>query len=79
MVVEFENSLKQIMDERSRERMRAAANVAFPSNGAVEAAGIIERLARGEEVSRGRMSQSRLWERSSGGGMSDEISTIPGT
>ena len=36
------------MNPRVRDRMRAAAAEAFPRNGAIDAAKIIERLVRGE-------------------------------
>lgn len=46
--LEFENAISSIMNPRVRDRMRAAAVEAFPRNGAIDAAKIIERLVRGE-------------------------------
>lgn len=44
---EFDQAVRKVMDPRVRRRMRAAARIAFPENGAGEAARIIERLACG--------------------------------
>lgn len=48
--LEFEDAIRNLMDVKMRRRMRTAARIVFPENGANDAARMIERMVKGEEL-----------------------------